>query len=182
LTRQYKYDPKDPSPTIGGQNLPPLTHGPKDVAKLTLRKDVLVYTTGALEKPLNVRGEVNLSVSFKCNRVDTDIHVRLCDDDGKGCYLVGETIQRAKLRDGKTAQELKPGQTYMLSMKLPPTAYTWVEGHALKLIITGGNAPRYEPNTHTGADEFDKAKALDVDVTIFHDAEHPTELILPVVE
>jgi predicted acyl esterase len=182
LTRQYKYDPKDPSPTIGGANLPPLTHGPKDVSKIAARKDVLVYETDKLDKALAVRGVVELTVYFRCNRVDTDIHARLCDEDGKACYLVGETIIRAKLRDGENVELLTPGEAYSVTLRFHPHAYTWQKDHRLKLIVTGGNAPRYEPNTHTGADAFDKAGALDVDVTILHDAEHATELVLPVVE
>ena len=164
LTRQYEYDPKDPSPTIGGQNLPPMTHGPKDVSKVEKRKDVLVYETEALKEPLAIRGVVELSVSFQCNGADTDIHVRLCDDDGEGhSYLVGETIQRAKLRDGKKVQLIKEGETVRLTLRFPDHAYTWGKGHKLKLIVTGGSAPRYEPNTHNGDDAFDKAKALDTE-------------------
>ncbi|MCB9893676.1 MAG: CocE/NonD family hydrolase [Planctomycetes bacterium] len=183
MTRQYKYDPKNPTPTIGGQNLPPMTHGPKDVSKISKRDDVLVYTTDKLAEPLAVRGEVELKLYFKCNRVDTDIHIRLCDEaaDGKQ-YLVSETIQRAKLRDGESVQALKPGETCSVTLRLAPHAYTWVKDHKLVLVLTGGNAPRYEPNTGDGSDHFDKAKALDVDVTIFHDADHPAELKLPIVK
>lgn len=183
LTREYTYDPKDPSPTIGGQNLPPATHGPKDVSRIEKRDDVLIYETELLKEPLAIRGEVALTVQFKCNRVDTDIHVRLCDDDGEGLsYLVAETIQRAKLRDGEKVQLLKPGETYSLTLRLPPHAYTWQKGHKLKLIVTGGNAPRYEPNTHNGDDHFSLAKAQDVDVTIFHDVERAAVLLLPIVK
>ncbi len=183
LTREYNYDPKKPSPTIGGQNLPPLDHGPKELSVIERRTDVLVYSTAALEKPMRVRGEVELSFAFSCNRVDTDIHVRLCDTDENGkTYLVGETIQRAKLRDGKTVQALKPGEACELTLRLAPHAYTWAEGHKLKLIITGGNSPRYERNTHTGADAWDEAKALDVAVSIYHDAKRAARLTLPVLE
>jgi len=181
LTRQYKYDPKDPSPTIGGQNLPPLTHGPKEIAKIAGRKDVLRYATNKLAEPLAIRGEVELTVFFSCNRVDTDIHLRLCDEFPNGeLYLVGETIQRAKLRDGNTVQPLTPGEVYSLTLKLAPQAYTWQKDHRLKLIITGGNSPRYEPNSHTGADHFDKSKSMDVEVTILHDADHAATLKLPI--
>jgi predicted acyl esterase len=182
LTRQYKYDPKNPSPTIGGQNLPPLSHGPKEISKIANRKDVLVYATDKLTEPLAIRGEVALTVSFSCNRVDTDISVRLSDEhpDGK-LYLVGETIQRAKLRNGKV-ELLEPGKAYTLTLRLAPHAYTWLKDHKLKLIVTGGNAPRFEPNTGNGDDHFDRAKALDADVILLHDAAHPAELKLPIVK
>ncbi|MBX3458622.1 MAG: CocE/NonD family hydrolase [Planctomycetes bacterium] len=183
LTREYTYDPRTASPTVGGQNLPPLTHGPKDVSAIAKRGDVLVYATPALESPLRTRGEIELHVPFACNRVDTDIHVRVCDthSDGKS-YLVGETILRAKWRDGKTAQPLKPGEVTELALKLPPHAYTWRKGHKLTLIVTGGNTPRYERNPHTGADEWDEKSARDATVTIHHNAKTGARLVLPVVE
>jgi len=108
--------------------------------------------------------------------------VRLCDESADGkLYLVGETIQRAKLRNGKV-ELLEPGKTCTLTLRLTPQAYTWPKDHRLKLIVTGGNAPRFEPNTGNGDDHFDRAKALDVDVTLLHDAQHPAELKLPFVK
>ncbi len=168
-TRSVTYDPRDPSPTIGGQNLPPLSHGPRDVAALEARKDVLVYTTGPLAQPLRMRGVLELVVGLACDRVDCDLHVRVSDDDGTGkSYLVGETTQRAKLRDGRTVQLLEPGKVYELVLRLPPHAYTWRAGHALKLILTGCSSPRYERNPHTGTDAWDAASALTATITLHH--------------
>lgn len=182
LTRTYTYDPQRPSPTLGGRNLMPLTHGPKEVTRLGRREDVLVYETAPLEEPLAIRGEVALSLSFRCNRVDTDIHVRLCDTfaDGRS-YLVGETIQRAKLRDGSAVQELEPDRTYRVTLRLHPHAYTWRKGHELQVLLSGGSSPRYERNPNTGADHWNEAQALDVEVTVFHDIEQRLELELPLV-
>jgi putative CocE/NonD family hydrolase len=181
MTRSYRYDPKDPSPTLGGRNLPPLTHGPKDIGRIAQRRDVLVYATDRLAEPLAILGEAELTVRFRCNRADTDLHVRLCDESPEGgIFLVGETIRRASLRDGRGVQKLQPGETCTLALRLDPHAYTWLKGHRLKLILTGGNSPRYEPNTGTGAVHFEESQALDVEVTILHDAGYPAELKLPV--
>ncbi len=181
-TRRYRYDPKNPSPSVGGRNLPPLSHGPKEVSRIAARKDLLVYRTDVLTAALAVRGVVTLSLSFICNRVDTDIHVRLCDEDGRGrSHLVGETILRAKLRDGRSVQLLTPGQTYRVTLRFDPHAYTWTRGNRLALIVTGGSAPRYEPNSHTGADRYDARKAQDVEVQVLHGADHPSQLSLPLV-
>jgi putative CocE/NonD family hydrolase len=182
-TRAYVYDPRRPSPTIGGQNLPPLTHGPKDVSRLERRDDVLVYATDALARPLRARGELELVLTIACDRVDTDLHVRLCDTapDGK-TYLVGETLQRAKLRDGRAVQLLVPDEPVELRLRFPPHAYTWASGHRLKLIVTGGNAPRYEPNTHTGRDDWNEAEALVATVALHHGAARGSWLVVPQVE
>ena len=182
-SRSFTFDPRNPSPTLGGQNLPPLTFGPKDCASIERRRDVLIYRTDELTAPLCVRGEIELNVPFSCNRVDADLHVRVCDTIGDHSYLVGETTIRAKLRDGRSAQLLTPGQVVDLKLTLPPHAYTWAKGHQLTLIVTGCNAPRYEPNNHTGSDgPFDARAAKDVTETLHHERDRCAQLILPVVE
>ncbi|MEI8243030.1 MAG: CocE/NonD family hydrolase [bacterium] len=179
-SRTYTYDPHNASPTIGGQNLPPLTHGPKDVASLEKRSDVLVYRTDVLNAQLRLRGDAELSLTLTCNRTDCDLQVRLCDvfADGKS-VLVSETIQRAKLRDGKKVQLLKPGQPYPLTLRFDPQAYTWLPGHRLELLVTSGNSPRHERNPHTGADHWDDATAQSVTVTLQHTPAAPALLRLP---
>lgn len=181
LAHSFKYDPKGASPSIGGQNLPPLTYGPKDVAELEKRADTLVYATEALDGPLAIRGEVSLTVSAWCNRADFDLHVRVVDTDETGkSFLVAETIQRAKLRDGKSVQLVKAGEAVELTLRFTPHAYTWQKGHKLKLIITGGSTPRFERNTHTGSDAWDETSALDAEIRLDHYGTHPV-LELPVV-
>jgi putative CocE/NonD family hydrolase len=167
--RGFHYDPRQASPSIGGRNLPPMTHGPKNVTELERRKDVLVYATPELEAPLAVRGEVVLKVRVWCNRPDYDLHARLVDTNAKGeSFLVSETILRAKLRDGKSVQPTRPAEGVELALRFAPHAYTWQKGHRLKLILTGGSTPRYERNSHTGADAWDEKTAQDADITLDH--------------
>lgn len=180
-SRSFKYDPRKASPSIGGQNLPPLTHGPKNVTEIEKRQDVVVYATAALESPLVVRGEVVLKVRAWSNRADFDVHARLVDTNDKGeSFLVGETIIRAKLRDGKTVQPVKAGDPVELTLRFAPHAYTWQKGHKLKLILTGGSTPRFERNTHSGADAWDESVAQEADINFDHHGPR-AKLELPVV-
>lgn len=166
--RTCRYDPHSPPPTIGGRNLPPLTDGPKDVASLATRPDVLVWQTAPLAQPLALCGEAEAAFQLAADRPDVDLSLRLCDafPDGR-LLLVGETIQRASLRDPRSVQPLKPGEPVSLTLRLPPHAYTWAAGHRLTLLVTSGGAPRYERNPHTGAPRWDPDAALDVTVTLF---------------
>jgi hypothetical protein len=179
-TRAYSYDPKDAPETLGGANLPPLAYGPKDHAALEKRKDVLVYSTGKLEKPLTMLGNAEVEFSFSVDAVDCDFSARLCESNGKSSWLVAEGIQRAKLRNGK-AEPLTPGEKCRLKVKLNLSGYTFAAGNELRLLLACGNSPRYERNTHTGADHWDAKKAKSVQVTIYHDAENPALLRLPVL-
>jgi hypothetical protein len=46
-------------------------------------------------------------------------------------------------------------------------------------VLTCGNSPRYERNTHTGEDGWDESKALELEVTVHHDAAQQAVLRIP---
>lgn len=178
-TERYRYDPQQPSPTLGGANLPPLHHGPKKQNALLPRKDVLVYRTARLEEPLELNGAAALTFEFSCDRVDCDFTARLCDEDRDGALLlVADAAQRAKLRNGRL-ELLEPGRQYRVTLTFPAHAYTFRTGHQLVLILSSGNSRRYERNPHTGADFWDPESALDLTVTIYHGPGTPATLTLP---
>jgi putative CocE/NonD family hydrolase len=61
----YRYDPRDPVPTVGGGSLVPLSAldvnvGPRDQRQVETRADVLCYTTSPLPQPLEVTGPIEL--------------------------------------------------------------------------------------------------------------------------
>jgi predicted acyl esterase len=180
-TLRYTFDPRDPVPTLGGSNLPPLPAGPTDHSRLQKRANVLTYSSQKLKEPIRVVGNMAVTFTFSIDRVDADFAVILCDGlpDGKACLVV-EAVQRAKLRLGGRPAPLEPGREYRMTIKLPKTAYTFGKGHVLKLFIASSNYPRYERNTHTGADHWDAAKALELTATLFHDDQNPLVLSLPV--
>ncbi|MBI5366769.1 MAG: CocE/NonD family hydrolase [Planctomycetes bacterium] len=179
--RTYRHDPRDPAPTLGGANLPPMKHGPTDHAALGARHDLLVYSTPALVEPLRLNGCAELAFTFAADRADCDFSARLCDvtPDGKA-LLIADAVGRAKLRDGTDqAKPLTPGATVALTLRFPPTAATLPAGHRLRLYLGSANWPRYERNPHTGADHWDAKGALDLNVTVHHDA---AELRLPTLK
>ncbi|KAF0246786.1 MAG: acylase and [Planctomycetota bacterium] len=180
-TRTWTYDPVDPSPTLGGANLPPMKHGPTDQSALSERKDGAWFTTGKLEKPLRVNGNVELTVSLEANAPDCDFTARLCDAgvDGKP-VLIGDAAGRAKLRDGTAvAKLLQGGQTYSLTLRFPATAATFPAGHELRVYLANTNWPRYERNAGTGADHWDEKTAQPVKITLHFGA---SELRLPIAK
>ncbi|MBI3722803.1 CocE/NonD family hydrolase [bacterium] len=180
LARSYTHDPRDPSPTLGGANLPPLKHGPTLQNDLEKRKDVLVYSTGKLAQPLTLEGRAELSFTFSANREDCDFAARLClvDEDGRS-FLLADAVLRAKLREGAEPKPLVPGEKTTLTLRFGSTAVTIGKGKELRVLLSSSNWPRYERNTHTGADHWDEKSALELQVTVFHDSEHGMELKLP---
>jgi predicted acyl esterase len=147
----YKYDPEDPVPTVGGQNL--LTSkGPMDQRKVESRADVLVFTTEALAEPVEVTGRVRAKLFVSSDCPDTDFAVKLCDvyPDGRS-MLVTDGIRRASLRSGFEKRELlEKGRVYELEVDLWSTSLVFNKGHRIRVAVSSSNAPRFEPNANTG--------------------------------
>src|SRR5690606_22706804 len=75
---QYRYDPADPTPNLGGALLS-IEAGRVDNRPLEARPDVLTYTTELLSEPLTVIGPVRLRLFVRSSLEHTDFYGRLCD-------------------------------------------------------------------------------------------------------
>jgi putative CocE/NonD family hydrolase len=147
------------------------------------REDVLVYSTAALEHELEVTGPVHLAFFASSTAVDTDFTAKLVDvaPDGTAINLT-EGILRSRYRDSAaTAAPLVPGTVYPLTIDLWATSNVFKAGHRIRLEISSSNFPRFDRNLNTGESAASSAKSSTATNTIFHDAEHPSALYLPVV-
>jgi predicted acyl esterase len=75
----FTYDPKDPTPSIGGTSFDVENSGPMDVRSMESRSDVLVFTSAPLVAPLTVIGFVHCMLYVRSNVPCTDFVARLCD-------------------------------------------------------------------------------------------------------
>jgi len=182
----YLYDPANPVSTVGGPlccdgvHLPP---GPRDQRAVEAREDVLIYTTSAFAQDIEVTGPVSLELFAKSSAVDTDFTAKLVDvgPDGFAQNLT-EGIIRARYRDSREKSSLmNPGQIYKFTVDLWSTSNVFLKGHMLRLEISSSNFPRFDRNLNTGEDPAFARNFVSATNTIYHDAEHPSALILPVV-
>jgi uncharacterized protein len=182
----YIYDPANPAPTVGGPLCCDSKHlkpGPRDQRGVEARSDVLVYSTPALAQDLEVTGPVTLELFASSSAVDTDFTAKLVDvwPDGFAQNLT-EGIVRARYRDSREQpQLLNPGQTYKIFLDLWATSNIFRKGHRLRLEVSSSNFPRFDRNLNTGEENASARKPVSATNTIYHDAEHPSALILPVV-
>ena len=181
--RDYRYDPEDPVPTIGGCNLV-IAKGPFDQRTIEDRPDVLLYTSEPLNQPLEVTGRVKVVLFASSSCRDTDLTAKLTDvyPDGKS-VLLQDGIIRARHRNSFEREELlMPGRVYRFEIDLWSTSVIFNRGHRLRVAVSSSNAPRFEPNPNTG-DPFRANKRMVIaENTIYQDAEYPSHLLLPVVE
>ncbi len=183
---RYGYDPANPVATIGGplccdsQHLEP---GPRDQRPDEAREDVLIYSTGQLQRDLEITGPISLELYANSSAVDTDFTGKLVDvwPDGFAQNLT-EGIVRARYRDSQDKPQLmNPGQVYKFTIDLWSTSNVFRKGHRLRLEISSSNFPRFDRNLNTGEEAAFARRHVSATNTIYHDAQHPSALVLPVV-
>jgi putative CocE/NonD family hydrolase len=184
-TDEYLYDPGNPVPTTGGPlccDGDHLAAGPKDQSELEARTDVLVYSTPPMERDFEVTGPVRLEFYAKSSAVDTDFTAKLVDvEPGGFARNLTEGIVRARYRESQEKGSLlEPGKVYRFTLDLWSTSNVFLKGHRVRLEISSSNFPRFDRNLNTG--EGAGAKYVSATNTIYHDVEHPSALVLPVVE
>jgi len=186
-TDNYVYDPANPAPTVGGplccdaQHLEP---GARDQKEVEARPDVLVYSTPPLDQDVEVTGQVILDLYAKTSAADTDFTAKLVDvgPDGFAQNLT-EGILRARYRESRTeATPIVPGKVYEYKIDLWSTSNVFLKGHRIRVEVSSSNFPRFDRNLNTGKDSATDSTIVQATNTVLHDREHPSALILPVVQ
>ena len=175
---RYQYDPADPTPAVGGASLERKGAGPKDNRLLEARHDVLCYTTPPLVNDVEVIGPVRLELFVKSTLAHTDFFARLCHVDTKG-RSVNVCDGLFRIEPGKG--ELQPDGSLRIEVDMWATAYRFQHGHCLRLQVSSGAHPRWSRNPGTG-EPLGTGTHMDVaEQIIYHDAKHPSALILPIL-
>ena len=77
---------------------------------------------------------------------------------------------------------MEPGKIYALEIDLWSTSVIFNSGHRIRLQITSSSAPGCDPNPNTGAAFRANDEKRKANVKLYVDAEHPSQLVLPVAE
>ena len=178
---QYVFDPANPiwDPTNEGSE-------PFDQKEIESRKDVLVYTTGALENDVEVTGRVVAELYVSSSARDTDFAITLCDvaPDGTSLNLASMDAGylRMRYRNGFEKQELmEPGKIYKIRIENYITSNLFKKGHRIRVHVTSSITPHYDPNPNTGGNLATDKELIPATQTIYHDSAHPSRFILPVI-
>ena len=182
---EFDYDPQNPVPTIGGrlccgQAMPP---GPADQRPNESRADVLVFSTPPLTEDIEVTGFISFELYASTSAVDTDFTALLVDVDESGyARLLTDGIVRARYREStKNATSVVPGKIYKYTIDLWATANVFKAGHRIRLYLSSSNFPRFNRNLNTGEDIMTSTRSVRAHQTIYHDSEHSSALILPLI-
>ena len=141
----------------------------------------LTYTTGAQTRPLHLAGPSELRFWAITEASDMAWVARLSDvaPDGSETPITQGWL-RASMRHVDPARS-RPGSPYLTDDRLSPvtvgltteyrldlwdTAFTVLPGHRLRLWFASSDSPTHEPLPEAGRN------------LLFHDAQHPTQLLL----
>jgi hypothetical protein len=182
----YTYDPADPTPTIGGPlccGAPPPGNGPQDQRPAEARSDVLVFTTPAFTQDMEVTGPIGADLYVSSSAVDTDFTAKLVDVWPNGfAQNLTDGILRMRYRNSNEKPELaNPGEIYRITIDMWATSNVFLAGHKLRLEISSSDFPRFDRNLNTGEIQATSTRMAKASNVIFHDKEHPSALILPVI-
>ncbi len=182
LPDAFRFDPGDPVPTEGGQNLL-IPSGPMDQRALAERDDVLKYVTDVLAQPVEVTGHIYAELWASSNVRDTDWTMKLVDiyPDGRE-MLVTDGIIRSRFRNTfREPMLMQPGAIYQFRVDLWSTSLVFNKGHRIGIHVSSSNSPRFQVNPNNGEPQGSGTGQLIATNTVYHDKDHPSHILLPVV-
>lgn len=172
----YTYDPNRPVPSAGGAMLGPGAGVARQNA-LETRRDVLVYTTGVLDRDLEVTGPVRLVLHVSTTARETDFTGKLVDVHRDGAaYNVSEGVVRRRYEP-----QAPGGPATEIRVDLWPTSMVFLKGHRIRLEVSSSSYPRFDRNPNTGERTATETRPIAAQQTVHHGKGTPSRLILPIV-
>lgn len=182
------YDPRDPSPTVGGPTLlTALDQGPYDQAPaVESRNDILTYSTVTLPQDVVMKGRAQAHLYVTSDQYDSDFAVRITDvyPDGRSMYVV-DGIIRLRFRDGFAPGDtsvITPGQVYPVTIDFPPTAITFKAGHKIRVDVTSSIYPQYDCNLNDGGPMYTAGDTATATNQVFVNTQYASYVTFPLVD
>ncbi|MFJ9342221.1 CocE/NonD family hydrolase [Streptomyces sp. NPDC101733] len=157
----FRYDPSDPTPSLGGPLLS-RTAGSRDNSTLEMRDDVLTFTGPPLTEPVDVLGPISARLSISTDTGHADVFTRLCDVDAQG--------RSVNICDGLGRLRTDGQEPSQVTVEMSSTAHRFEVGHRMRWQISGGAHPRYARNPGNGQSPVDATTFTPVRITLHADS------------
>ena len=144
---------------------------------------MLVFSTPALERDVEATGYITLELYASSSAVDTDFTAMIVDVDPSGyARFLTDGIVRARYRNStERAEPIEPGKIYKFAIDLWATSNVFKAGHRIRVYVSSSNFPRFNRNMNTGESTIRSTTMMKAKQTIYHDAEHPSAIVLPII-
>lgn len=174
--RSWRYDPRQPIPSIGGRNML-IEPGALDQRPLQDLPDYgLCYRGEPLRKVLQIAGPVSMDLHIESDCPDTDLVVKLIEErpDGAAILLL-DGVSRLMLREpARGPQPLAIGEIVAVHIELGHLCHTLAEHSCLRVDVTSSNFPRRARNTNSG--HLHLAADTEADIRVAHNTLHHSDL------
>ncbi len=184
---RFVYDPLDTRPgTAEDENTSEKSYLLTQATALNLFGAGVVYHSEPFAEATEVSGQVQLALWMALDVPDTDFLAELYEIQPDGdSLLLTRAYLRARYRDSTEKESLVPLNR---PVRYDFNGFSWfsrrvAKGSRLRLVVYCPNSSGLEKNYNSGgvvADETAK-DARTAHVTLYHDAEHPSVLEIPIV-
>ncbi|MDT0461489.1 CocE/NonD family hydrolase [Streptomyces gibsoniae] len=157
----FRYDPDDPTPSLGGPLLS-RTAGPRDNRALESRTDVVTFTGPPLTEPVDILGPVTARLSISTDTGHAHVFVRLCDVDQEG--------RSVNVCDGLGRVRTTVETPSRVTVPMSASAHRFAVGHRIRWQLSGGAHPRFVRGTGTGESPVDATTFVPVRITLHADS------------
>lgn len=193
---RFSYDPGDPTPhpdmyeepaedkdvvkSIEQKHAAAKAHHNKVTAE---RRDILVYETEPFSEPLTIAGPVSAVLYASTSARDTDWFVRLIEiDEDQAVFPLVEGKIRARFREStKRPELLEPQRVYEFHIDMWQTGICVPAGRKLRVEVCSASFPMFSRNLNTGGHNEIETEYVEAKQTIYHDAQRPSHVLLPVI-
>lgn len=180
---RFRYHPDHPTPVIGGPVLLADSR-PRDQRRLEARRDVLVYSSPALESDVELIGPVGAELFVRSSTPYVDVVVRVCDVHPDGRSLnVCEGVRRLGPDSAGDIKErdIQEKDIRRVLVDLWPVGHRFARDHRIRVHVAAGAYPTIARNPGTGRPLGLGGEMVPADVEVFHSPEHPSAMLLPVL-
>jgi uncharacterized protein len=166
----FTYDPENATPIVGGPLVLSPEGGYRDDSRLAQRADMLSFTGPVLLSDLYVIGNPVVELSHTADIPYVDMFVRVSEVDPRG--------RSRNVSDGyrRLTATSKPG---LVRIKLDAVAHRFRAGSRIRLLIAGGDHPRFSRNLGTDEPPITAQRLVAATHTVFHGACVLSRLVLP---
>lgn len=178
----YIYNPANPTPFLTDPTSAQIGEA-DDYTAVQRRDDVLVYQTELLEQACEVTGPIKVELYASSSAPDTDFMAMLIDVWPNGYrQRLCDGMVRARFREGMEKPTLiEPGQTYRYQIDCWNTAHVFKAGHRICVQISSSAFPKFDRNLNTGAALGKTSEFVSAEQHIYHNAAHPSAILLPII-
>jgi putative CocE/NonD family hydrolase len=156
--------------------------GPANQAVLELGNNILIYTSATLGDSLHVFGTVQFEIYFATSAQQADLVATLIcvKPSGEASFIaIGCARSSYLFKDSYVCD-----RTHLWRFALEPTSCVFAEGERLRIEIAASAYPLFDLNPGTdiaprNADSWTWRRSTH---SIFHDAQHPSLIRLPIAE